>query len=102
MKLIVYTQVRENYAAHAGFTGEFYWKSKGGNEYEVGSFDVVDVERIQNLVEQAHVRIDRRDNYFEEYVISWDIIGDDELADFEKVQMEYEGKIAYPRSIITL
>ena len=35
MKLVIYTHVRENYAAHNGFTGEYHWKNKGGNIYVV-------------------------------------------------------------------
>ena len=35
MKLVITTQIRENYAAHNGFTGEYYWKYKGGNTYVV-------------------------------------------------------------------
>lgn len=33
MKAVIQTQIRENYAAHNGFTGEYHWKMKGGNTY---------------------------------------------------------------------
>lgn len=31
MKLVIDTQIAENYAAHGGFTDEFRWKYKGGS-----------------------------------------------------------------------
>jgi hypothetical protein len=73
MKLLITTQVRENYGAHDwDGVGECpqYWKSKGGNEYVL------------------------RD--FHEYALSWQIVEDDFLTEFEHDQMECDGEIRWP------
>ena len=46
MKLVITTQIRENYAAHNGFNGEYYWKMKGGNTYVVEDLSSKHVNKI--------------------------------------------------------
>jgi hypothetical protein len=78
MKLVIDTQIAENYAAHRGFEGEYRWKFKGGNTF------VVD-----NITEAQQVRIERdglttlkelleeNNDYYREYIIGYRIVQDD-------------------------
>lgn len=89
--LVIETQVYENYAAHEGFTGEYYWKAKGGSSYKVTNVPLnIDFEEVI-----AMLNIERSDNYFQETVIGWGIENDDYLSQFEKSQLEYEGEITF-------
>ena len=92
--LVIRTQVYENYGAHDwDGKGECpqYWKAKGGHEYKVLGVPL-DVD-FQEVVEMANVATNN--NYIEENVIDWSIENDDYLSDFERSQLEYEGKVEY-------
>ena len=79
MKLVIQTQIRENYAAHNGFDGEYYWKMKGGNTYVVKDLSSKHVNKIlDNGIPTLTKLIEHRDDYFEEYILGWSIVGDDE------------------------
>ena len=79
MKLVITTQIRENYAAHNGFTGEYYWKMKGGNTYVVESLSSVHVNKIvDGGIPTLTKLIEERGEYFEEYILGWSIVNDDE------------------------
>lgn len=84
MRLILYTQTWENYAAHA-WDGEGevpqYWKAKGGEEYEV-KMDFAD--NVKELVDKATAKIEISNEYFLEEVRGWEVLKDDELTDFEE------------------
>jgi hypothetical protein len=80
MKLVIQTQIKENYGAHDwDGKGECPqgWKFKGGNTYVVErilpkqAVQIVDngIPHLKSLVESA-------DEYFEEYVISYDTMND--------------------------
>lgn len=90
-KLMIFTQVHENY----GDASKPYWKAKGGNDYVVKKFQ-------GNSVTAAKVVMDLRDQiehdseFFREHIIAWEIVDDSFLTQFEKDQLEYEGKITYP------
>lgn len=108
MKLIISTQVFENYGAH-NWNGEGecpqYWKAKGGDDYEVATFSAEqanDREFICGLVEKARVAVARDDYFFRRCLIGYDIVADDYLTDDERDQLDYEGVITHPRSIINL
>jgi len=87
MKLVITTQIRENYAAHNGFTGEYYWKMKGGNTYVVENLSSKHVDKIlDNGIPTLTKLIEEKSDYFEEYVIGWTVVGDDDntlWADWE-------------------
>lgn len=79
MKLVINTQIRENYAAHNGFTGEYYWKYKGGNTYVVNNLTSDHVNKIvDGGIPTLTKLITEMNDYFEEYVLGWEIVGDDE------------------------
>jgi hypothetical protein len=95
MKLLIQTQVYENYGAHDwDGKGECpqYWKAKGGNDYVVKNFqgnDTYAVTVLRNKIEQQN-------DFFRECIISWNVVKDDYLTEFEQSQLDYEGKIRFP------
>jgi len=82
MKLVITTQVRENYGAH-DWNGEGecpqYWKMKGGNTYVVRDLKESHITKI-NLdgIPTLKSFIEEYSDYYEEYVLSYAIVGDDE------------------------
>jgi len=98
MMLVISTQDHENYAAHQGFTGEFYWKAKGGSEFKItGIPSGVDLAEI---VEMVRGDIERNDPYFQTQIIGWSVESDDYLSWFEKSQLDYEGSITFKEPVI--
>ena len=46
-------------------------------------------------------QIEHCDEFFREHIIGWEIVDDSFLTQFEKDQLEYEGKITYsPRVLV--
>jgi hypothetical protein len=102
MKLLITTQVYENYGAHAwDGAGECpqYWKAKGGNDYVVLN---VDANRAQEIFSSVRSQCEEDNAGYREHVIDWEIVGDDYLTDFEQSQLDYEGRIAYPAQVLSL
>ena len=94
-KLLITTQVYENYGAHDwdGF-GECpqYWKAKGGSDYVVKN---VNVNKVTETVMGVRGQIEQDNQAFRETIIDWTIVADDHLTEFEQSQLAYEGKIRY-------
>lgn len=106
-KLLISTQVYENYGAHDwDGKGECpqYWKAKGGNDYVVKDIGTVlsgKFELAKYLVDSYKPEIETNNEYFHEYVISWEVVEDDYLTEFERSQLEYEGKITFgPKELV--
>jgi len=98
MMLVIQTQDYENYAAHQGFTGEFYWKAKGGSEYKIlGVPNGVSMDEVFNV---ARLEIEQNNDYFQTTTIGYSLEADDYLSWFEKSQLEYEGEIEFPEPFI--
>lgn len=82
MKLVISTQIRENYGAH-DWDGEGecpqYWKCKGGEVYVVRDLTQRNIERVlAEGIPTLSALIEERNNSFEEYVIDYRIMGDNE------------------------
>ena len=96
-KLLITTQVYENYGAH-DWDGKNecpqYWKAKGGSDYVVKKFK--DFSAVTETVMALRSQIECDDQGFREKIIGWEIVGDDYLTEFEKDQLEYEGQIRFP------
>ncbi len=96
-KLMITTQVFENYAwnedGSLGTGANAYWKAKGGNDYVVKNFR--DYNRVTEVVMALRGEIEQDNDAFREYIISWEIVADDYLTEFERDQLEYEGRITY-------
>lgn len=80
MKIVIQTQIRENYGAH-DWDGEGecpqYWKAKGGNTYVVPNLTVDEVLKIKESgITMLKVLIDNRSEGFEEVVADWSIEDD--------------------------
>jgi hypothetical protein len=86
MKLLITTQVYENYG--------YRWKPKGGSDYVVKKFK--DLNKVTEVVMALRGQIEQDNDAYREHIIGWEIVADDFLTEFEKDQLEYEGKITYP------
>ena len=96
-KLLITTQVYENYGAHDwDGVGECpqYWKAKGGSDYVVKKFK--DLSKVTETVMALRGQIECDNEHFRESIIGWEIVADDYLTEFEKDQLDYEGKIRFP------
>jgi hypothetical protein len=106
MKLMITTQVQENYGAH-DWDGEGEcpqrWKFKGGNDYSyaLGSYART-YEALAELVEALRGQIEEDCIGYREYILGWSVEADDYLTDFEQSQLDYEGKITYRAQELTL
>ncbi len=97
MKLLITTQIQENYGAHDwDGVGECpqYWKAKGGNDYVVKKFK--DINTATDTVMALRSQIECDNVGFREWVIGWEVVADDYLTEFEQSQLAYEGSIRYP------
>ena len=93
-KLLITTQVYENYGAHDwDGTGDCpqYWKAKGGNDYVVKRFKGDATVAVMALRDQ----IEEDNPGFREQIIDFRIVKDSYLTEFEQSQLDYEGKITY-------
>jgi hypothetical protein len=88
-KLLIQTQVYENY----GDALKPYWKAKGGGDYVVKKFK--DFNRVTETVMALRSQIEQDNDAFREQIIGWEVVADDYLTQFEKDQLEYEGRITY-------
>jgi hypothetical protein len=94
MKLLITTQVYENYGAHDwDGKGECpqYWKAKGGSDYVVKQFKGDPTTAVMALRDQ----IEESNEGYRESIIDFRLVADDYLTEFEQSQLDYEGKITY-------
>jgi len=96
-KLLISTQIHENYGDHHDWDGEGecpqYWKAMGGNEYVVNQFNCGEsaaTEAIINVFFKEY-----NDDSFQETVIGWEIVDDKYTTEFESCQLEYDGEVIY-------
>ena len=103
-KLLISTQVYENYGAHDWEgVGECpqYWKFKGGDEIivEVDGFRFMNDmagRKAEMIVDSMRSKIEHKSEYSEEYIIGWEFVEDNYQTQFEKDQLEYDGEIKFP------
>ena len=81
MKIVIQTQIRENYGAHDwDGKGECpqYWKFKGGETYIVPNLSEEQVAQVIDLGMPTLIAlIEERNEYYEEYVQNWASLDDD-------------------------
>ena len=93
MKLLITTQVYENY----GDAEKPYWKAKGGSDYVVKNFKGYTTTTVMVLRDQ----IEQDNEMFREYILDFQLVADDYPTEFERSQLEYEGKITYgPKELV--
>lgn len=95
MKILISTQYRENY----GSADEPYWKFKGGSEYFIKGVDPLQVAPGL-LVDKVRGEIEYSNDMAEQYILDWELVADDYMTDFEKSQLDYEGKITFPAEVL--
>ena len=101
-KLLITTQYHENYGAHDwDGVGECpqYWKPKGGGDYVVLN---IDVNRAEDIAVAATKQLNVSNEYFRQYVLGWEVVADDFLTEYERDQLEYEGRIVYPSQVLEI
>ena len=94
MKLLIQTQVYENYGAHdweGVGTCPQYWKAKGGSDYVVKNFKGDVTTSVMILRSQ----IECDNEHIKESIVDFRLVADDYLTDFERSQLEYDGSIAF-------
>lgn len=97
--IVIDTQDYENYAAHQGFDGSYYWKCKGGSCYKV--INVPEGADMDEVVAAVRWEIeDVTNHYFQTTIIGYGKENDDWMSDFEKSQLEYDGEIVYAEPVI--
>ncbi len=98
MKVVIYTQVYENYAwnedGSIGVGPDAYWKAKGGDEYVVTG--IWDEEEATTAVMVLREQIEKANDYFTETIVDWELVDNDYLTQFERDQLEYDGNITFP------
>jgi len=103
LKLLITTQIQENYGAH-DWDGEGacpqYWKFKGGNDYVVKKFKGGQ-EAATQAVMGLRSQIEEDNDYYRNHIIGFEIVADDFLTEFEQSQLEYEGSITYSPKELT-
>ena len=105
MKLVIITQVRENYGAHdwngVGSVPQ-YWKNKGGSEYILEDLehylsinDDFFTKKVRMIVEAMVPNIEQNSDFYQETIINFAVEDDDYMSQFEQSQLEYEGFIRF-------
>lgn len=89
-KLLIVTQVLENYGSEV----DPFWKAKGGSEYVIKNFTAFNA--VNATVQSVRHQIEIDNPLYSEYIISWEVVADDYLTDFERSQLAYEGRIDFP------
>lgn len=95
-KLMITTQYRENY----GSEEQPYWKFKGGSEYFVPNVDECDM--VDVIVDRVRPQIEISNPMCQEYILGYSIVADDYMTEFERDQLEYEGKIRFPAKVLEI
>jgi hypothetical protein len=105
MKLLITTQVYENYAwnqdGSIGTGADAYWKAKGGSDYVVRNFDPTRYAP-GIIVELLRPKVESNNDYVREHILDWSVVEDDYLTEFEQSQLEYDGKITFPAQELEL
>ena len=98
MKLLITTQVYENYGAH-DWDGEGAcpqrWKAKGGSDYVIKRFKGGSTDATLAVM-AVRSQIEEDNDHFRESIIDFRLVKDDYLTEFEQSQLDYEGAIRYP------
>jgi len=105
MKLYIQCQYMENYGAHDwDGTGECpqYWKFKGGEDYFLPldgfnpSHEFAD-KRLESIVDtEVRDRVEWSNEGSRQYIVGYQVVEDDFMTEYEKSQLEYDGKVSFP------
>jgi hypothetical protein len=75
----------------------YRWKFKGGEDYfyalgDAGRSD----EALAELVQALRTRIEWDNEGSRNYMVGYAVVEDSFMTDYEKSQLEYDGRVAYP------
>jgi hypothetical protein len=90
MKLLILTQVYENY----GDATDPRWKAKGGDDYFIRNIENDSDATV--AVMALREKIESNTDYLRETIVGWNLVADDYLTEYERSQLEYDGVILYP------
>ena len=84
MKLVIQTQIKENYGAH-DWDGEGEcpqrWKFKGGTTYVVNNLSSNNINRYNEMgIPKLKKLIESKDEAFDEYILSHALMEDDDVC----------------------
>lgn len=89
MKIVIQTQILENYAAHdenySHGVDEAYWKAKGGNTYVVEGVSIEDAQS-EGYYDTIFDLITENNPSFQEYVLGSDLIDDADFVESDHKQ----------------
>ena len=97
MKILITTQYRKNYNT----PDDPYWKFKGSEDFFILGVDPLKVAPGL-LVEQVRGRLEWRDAMSESWICDWQLVADDALSPWERDQLELDGKVQYPATVLEL
>ena len=106
MKLLISAQYMENYGAH-DWDGQGqcpqYWKFKGGEDYAfpLGTYDR-DEANLARLVDELRGQIEWDNEGSRQYIVGYSVEEDDYLTEYERSQLEYDGRIIYPTKVLEI
>jgi hypothetical protein len=89
-KLVIQTQIRENY----GTALRPHWKAKGGEDYVVSNF--TQFNDVQSAIDSLREQVETDNDFYQEYIVCWNVVDNDYLTDYERQQLEFDGRITYP------
>lgn len=108
-RVVVTSQVYENYGTHCcdcgndeSCTCEPYWKAKGGCEYQRNIGTVTDVlalggDGVRAVVNAIRAKFERRDRFWHEYAISWELVPSTQETYEESVLREMHEEGWWPK-----
>jgi hypothetical protein len=95
MKLHIFTQCFENY----GNATDPRWKAKGGDDYIVRN--IKNESDATTAVMALRGQIESNNEFLRETIVGWNLVADDYLTNFERSQLEYDGRIIYsPKELV--
>lgn len=108
MKLHIVTQYMENYGSH-DWDGEGEcpqrWKFKGGEDYFVPldgfrpNHEFAE-KKLAMIVDSVRDQIEWENFGSRQYVVSYTIVDDNYMTDYERSQLEYEGRVIFPAKVL--
>ena len=93
-KLYIFTQNYENY----GDEENPHWKAKGCSDYFVPDFNGDEATTVMLVRDQ----IESDNAFYKSSILGWEVVPNDYMTEYEKMQMEYEGSIRFPTRVISI
>lgn len=91
----VFTQTRENYSDNPVTAP--YWKCKGGRTIVLTGFSHPLNDGLfaagQAAVDAARASIEQDNDYYKEHIIDWSFANENDLTEFEKDQLRFDGRV---------